>query len=107
MAKSEPLLMHLYRTSGFGDGTKAAAFIVAWGIYSDDPKSEKPPTPEGYRNYWKCSEASFYRELRAFRHSFADDRYPDRVWAMLRAHIESRKVASATKEAMFVAGRWV
>jgi len=104
--KREPLLMYLYRTVGYRDGTKAAAFLVAWGIYADDAKTVGPPTPEGYRLYWKASEAAYFRDLRAFRAAFVDDQFPDRLWSVLRRAVDSRKVASATREAMFVNGVW-
>jgi hypothetical protein len=104
--KREPLLMFLYRTVGYRDGTKAAAFAIAWGIYADDPKTEGLPTPEGYRRYWNTSEAAYFRELRAFRAAFVDDQFPDRVWSVLRRGVKSRKLGSATREAMFVESAW-
>lgn len=108
MAKREPLLVHLYREVGMREAVRAASFIVAWGLYVDDPKSPKPPSLKGYEVYWKQSESTSYRECRAFRNAFPDDPFPDRQWAMIRRQVEARKgkVGSGAKAAMFVEGVW-
>lgn len=108
MAKREALLLHLYRELGFRDGTRAAEFIVSWGIYSDATILEKGNalSMDGYSRFWKESQATSYRGLRAFRRAFPDDTYPDRVWRLIAKQIEARKVAAATREAMFVESVW-
>jgi hypothetical protein len=109
MAKREPLLMHLYRESGFREGTRAAEFIVSWGLYVDSGDVRPVgalPSMEDYSRYWKQSLATSYRGLRAFHESFPDEHYPDRIWGRIADKIEARKVARASREAMFVEGVW-
>jgi hypothetical protein len=106
MAKREPLLMHLYRENGFREGTRAAEFIVSWGIYSEKLPSGEVPTMDGFSAFWRESQATSYRGLRAFRGAFPDDPFPDRVWAVIAKHVEARKVAAASRDAMFVEAVW-
>ena len=106
MAKREPLLMHLYRENGFREGTRAGEFIVGWGIYSESLEAGQRPTMDGYSAYWRESQATSYRGLRAFRTAFPDDQFPDRVWRTIARQMEARKLGAATREAMFVVGAW-
>jgi len=101
------LVEYLYRTLGYRKGTRAAAFIVAWGIYSDSLPDGERAHMYGYANYWKQSQATSYRELETFHAAFPDDALPDRVWAQLREHVDARKsVSVATAQALPVVGRW-
>ena len=106
MAKTEALLLYLYRKVGFRDALRAAEFLTAWGVYVDSESPEKPSV-EGYAKYWKESIATAYRGLAAFRRAFPDDRYPDRVWGLVRRQVEFRNVAQASKDVMFAVGAWV
>jgi hypothetical protein len=103
MAKRVTLLEHLYRKAGYRKGTKAAAFIVAWGIYSDSLPEGERAHMYGYRLYWKESQATAYRELQAFHEVFPDDPFPDRIWALLRQYVDSPKLPVAMAQALPVA----
>lgn len=109
MTRKRPvtLVEYLFRSLGYRKGTKAAAFIVAWGIYADSVGDGERPGMHGYAKYWKQSVATSYRELEVFREAFPEDPFPDRVWAMIREHVETRKSRSvATAQALPVLGRW-
>lgn len=106
-AKRQTLAEFLFREVGWRKGTKVAAFIVAWGIYSDQvPEGEKTHL-WGYSQYWKQSNANTYRELSAFHEVFPDDVLPDRLWDEARAAVKDRKsLAIATAQVLPAVGVW-
>jgi hypothetical protein len=107
MAKRVTLAEHLFRSIGVRKGTRAAAFIAAWGIYSDQVAEGSKATMYGYSLYWKQSQATSYRELDAFHSAFPDEALPDRIWAQARAAVESRRsLPAATAQAMAAVGAW-
>jgi hypothetical protein len=105
--KRETLAEYLFRTVGFRKGTRAAAFIAAWGIYSDQVPEGEAVNLFGYTKFWKSSQATTYRELATFHEAFPDEALPDRLWAQARAAVEARKsLPSATAQLMGTAGTW-
>lgn len=109
MSRSRPvtLVEFLYGKLGYRRGTKAAAFIVAWGIYADSLPVDEVWSMHGYAKYWKQSPATSYRELEVFREAFPGDQWPFRVWALVRDSVDARKSrALATAQALPVVGRW-
>jgi hypothetical protein len=100
-------LEFLYREAGYRKGTRVAAFVVAWGIYSESLADGVEPNMDGYGKYWKVSRATAYRELQTFHAVFPDDVLPDRVWRKLSAAVESRKSLSvAMAQASGVRSVW-
>jgi hypothetical protein len=87
-------LEFLYRELGYRRGTRAAAFVVAWGIYSDSLADGVESNMDGYGKYWNMSRATAYRELQVFHAVFPDDALPDRVWSKLSEGVTARKSLS-------------
>lgn len=79
MAKQTMLGEFMAGRVGLVKATRVAAFIIAWGIYSD--KTEGPHTLDGYTAYWGQSLSTTYRERDLFRLCFPDEKVPDRIWA--------------------------
>jgi hypothetical protein len=104
--KRVTLLEYLYRSVGYRKGTKAAAFIVAWGLYSDSLPDGSRPHMYGYSKFWKQSSASSYRELVVFHEVFPGDATPDRVWSVIGDVVESKKLADAMAQALRVEAVW-
>jgi hypothetical protein len=101
------LAEYLFKKVGLRKGTRAAAFIVAWGIYMDSLPPEKKANMYGYSGYWKQSEATSYRELDVFHQAFPNEKYPDRIWAKARSVVLDRKaLTAATGQAMAAVGDW-
>lgn len=97
----------LFRKLGYRKGTKVAAFVVAWGIYTDSLQEGRRASMFGYANYWKQSQATSYRELEVFHEAFPDEVLPDRVWSVVGRHVEERKSrAVAAAQALPVVSRW-
>jgi len=100
-------LEFLYREVGYRKGTRVAAFVVAWGIYSDSLSDGVPANMDGYGRYWKTSRATAYRELSAFHQVFPLDPLPDRVWMKLSEAVSARKSLSiAMAQASGVKAVW-
>lgn len=101
--------VHLVRKVGWVKATKVAAFVVAWGIYTE--KTSEPYTLDGYSGYWKQSESTTYRERDLFRMCFPEDKVPDRVWAFIRSAYDERLTRKnrdlGTAQVFSVRGRWV
>lgn len=76
------LAEYLVGRVGLRRATNVAAFIAAWGIYSE--QSPAPHSMDGYASFWKMSVATAYRERDVFRMCFPAERVPDRVWASVR-----------------------
>jgi hypothetical protein len=111
MTRKRPVMLgeYLFRKLGYRKGTKAAAFIVAWGLYSDSLGEGEPWSVEAYADYWRESHSTAYRELRVFREAFPEDSYPFRVWGVIRDSVEARRsgsVAVAVAQALPVEGVW-
>lgn len=111
MAERKTLAEYLAGQVGLFKGTKVAAFIVAWGIYTE--KVDGPHTLEGYSSYWRQSVATTYRERDLFRICFPADKVPDRVWTAVRldgavrgARLDARRRDVAAAQAMSVLGSW-
>lgn len=105
--QKEMLGVYLFRKLGYRKGTKAAAFIVAWGIYADSLSEGEVPTMDGYQRYWKSNPAAAYRERAVFHDAFPDDLTPDRIWRLAREQVQSRRsVSVAVAEALPVAATW-
>ena len=68
---------------GLVKATKVAAFVVAWGIYTD--KEPARPTLENYTEFWRQSVSSTYRERDLFRLCWPDQKDPTELWAKVRA----------------------
>lgn len=106
-AKSVTLAEYLFKKVGLRKGTRAAAFIVAWGLYAESVPPESTPTMVGYTAYWKQSEATSYRELDVFHQAFPTERYPDRIWWKARSAVQDRKsLSAATGQAMAAVSVW-
>lgn len=106
-AKSVTLAEYLFKKVGLRKGTRAAAFIVAWGLYMDSLPPESKPTMVGYSAYWKQSDATSYREFDVFHQAFPDEKYPDRIWEKARSAVHDRKALSAaTGQAMAAVSVW-
>lgn len=110
MTRKRPLMLgeYLFQKLGYRNGTKVAAFIVAWGIYADSLPVDDVWTIEGYARYWGESDSTAYRELRLFREAFAEDSYPFRVWALIRDDVDARKSrrSVAIAQALSISGGW-
>lgn len=98
----------LVRKVGLRKATSVAAFIVAWGIYSE--KEDAPHTMDAYSAFWGQSNATTYRERDLFRICFPEDKLPDRVWGLIRSvydariDVKSREVTTA--QVLSVQGSW-
>lgn len=107
MAKRQTFAEFLFREMGFRKGTKVAAFVAAWGIYSDQVPEGEAPYIHGYTKYWKQNQANTYRELHLFQELFPDDATPQRLWDVARKAVKDRNSLSvATAQLMNVAGDW-
>lgn len=107
MPQRETLAVFLFRELGYRKGTKVAAFIAAWGIYSDQVPDGEGPYIHGYTKYWKQNQANTYRELHAFHEVFPDDATPQRLWDIARKAVKDRKtVAVATAQVLPAMGEW-
>jgi hypothetical protein len=111
MTPKRPVMLgeYLFRKLGYRRGTKAAAFIVAWGLYSDSLGEGESWSVEAYAKYWGESFSTAYRELNVFREAFPDDGYPFRVWGVVRDSVEARKSRSlpvAMAQVLPVVGTW-
>lgn len=78
---------------GLIKGTKVAAFVVAWGIYTQNEPDR--PSLEGYSRYWGQSISATYRERDLFQICWPDDKVPDRLWAVIRTHVDGRFIGAA------------
>jgi hypothetical protein len=103
--KRVTLLEYLYGNQGYRKGTKSAAFIVAWGLYSDSLGQDQRAHMDGYSKYWRQSRASSYRELAVFHEVFPDE-LPDRLWGLIRGAVDSRKLPQAMAQALRVESVW-
>lgn len=77
---SELLSLYLFRALGWRKGTKVAAFIAAWGIYSDSLSRSAERTLAGYAAYWGESRATSFREQELFRLAFPGELTPEDLW---------------------------
>jgi hypothetical protein len=75
---------------------KVAAFVIAWGIYSEK-SGDNPLSVKGYSAYWHQSLAQSYKERELFSIAFPEDKTPDRIWAAFR-RLYGAKAASAPSE---------
>jgi hypothetical protein len=95
---------------GLMKGTKVAAFVVAWGIYTE--REAGPHSLEGYYRYWGQSISSTYRERDLFRICWPNEQVPDRVWPALGAVVDAKWGADGfardrgAARALSVSGRW-
>jgi hypothetical protein len=67
---------------GLWKATKVAAFIYAWGIYTE--KEEGRHTMEGYTAYWRQSISTTYRERDLFKICWPDQKDPTQIWLSFR-----------------------
>jgi hypothetical protein len=74
---------------GLFKATKVAAFVYAWGVYSD--KTPEPHTLDGYTKYWGQSLSTTYKERDLFRLCWPDDKVPDRIWSVIAGRVDTIK----------------
>lgn len=108
MPKGEPLGVVMIRNAGGGVGglraaMKAAGYLVAWGIVADALGHD--PTWVEYRTYWKQSESTTAREVRAFKRCFGADAKVGEVWRRVSSSLSVDDRGQAVGELM--AARWV
>jgi hypothetical protein len=105
---SELLSVYLFRTLGWRKGTKVAAFIAAWGIYSDSLPRKGERTLAGYASFWRESRATSFREQELFRLAFPDHLTPESLWRDLRRDVSRAEGDrdSATATVLAVRGSW-
>lgn len=106
--KQMTLAEFLVKKVGLRKATGVCAFVVAWGIYSE--QVSEPHTLDGYSAYWKQSNATTYRERDTFRICFPDDKVPDRVWAYVRTvydgKLDRAKRDSGAAQVLSLRGPW-
>ncbi len=105
---SELLSVYLFRALGWRKGTKVAAFVAAWGIYSDSLSRNAERTLAGYAAYWNESRATSFREQELFRLAFPDHLTPESLWQGLRRDVSRAEGDrdSATATVLAVRGSW-
>lgn len=95
----------LVRKVGLLKAVKVAAFIAAWGIYSEHAQDRL--TIEGYTAYWRQSVSTSYRERDLFVICFPEERNPSRLWALLRDVYDGREGRDVLGARVLGAvGRW-
>jgi hypothetical protein len=85
--ENELLGVYLFRSIGMRRGTRAASFLVAWGIYSDSLGPEGSPNMYGYESFWGISTATAYRERADFLRAFPGENTPERIWQLIRPNM--------------------
>lgn len=78
------MVVFLVAKVGMKDAIKVASFLVSWGTVAR--RKGREPSITDYMVYWKCSEATYYRELRTFRKVWPDDKSPQRRWLWIEAN---------------------
>jgi hypothetical protein len=89
MVRKPALAVVLTRRVGFWNASRILAFIVAWGVMSED-LGRPPESIEEYADYWKTSHRSAYREQALFRKGLPDDATPTRIWELAREQLRDR-----------------
>jgi hypothetical protein len=105
---SELFSVYLFRTLGWRRGTKVAAFVAAWGIYSDSLSRSAERTLAGYASFWHESRATSFREQELFRVAFPEHLTPESLWRELRRDVSRADGDrdSATATVLAVRGSW-
>jgi hypothetical protein len=81
--RPELLSVYLFRKLGWRKGSRVAAFIAAWGIYSEgSPAGER--TLDAYADYWNQSRATAFREQELFRKALPHYETPEAMWREIR-----------------------
>ncbi len=101
--KGETLLKVATRNAGLRHGTSAVAFVVAWALAEQSLGHELGDgvltnALEEYRNYWRQSYRTSWREIERFREAFPGEKSPVRL---LRLIEDERAMA---KQKLGVAG---
>ena len=78
------LVVFLSTKVGVRNGVKVAAFLVQWGTVAR--RKGREPSIAEYMVHWKCSEATYYRELRLFKKVWPDEKSPQRKWNWIEAN---------------------
>jgi len=104
---SEPLSVFLFRQVGWRKGSKVAAFIAAWGIYSESLRPADERSLLGYAVFWGESRATAFREQELFRLVFPQLSTPEPLWRTIRRSVvrsDDRDAVAGT--VMVVRGDW-
>jgi hypothetical protein len=99
-------MVYLFRKLGWRKGSRVAAFIAAWGIYSDSQGSGER-TLDGYAAYWRQSRATSFREQELFRLAFPQHLTPEPLWRSIRRSVDrSADRDSVAGKVMTLRGTW-
>lgn len=79
------MVVFLVSKVGMKNAINVATFLVQWGTVAR--RMHREPTITDYMVYWKCSEATYYRQLRQFRKVWPDDKSPHRRWSWIDANV--------------------
>ncbi len=89
MARAPRTLLEIAtRRVGLYKATKALAVMVQWQVAREDLGHE--PTTQEYRDWWKVSTATAYRDLARFREAFPSEQTPGRLLDATAASWASR-----------------
>lgn len=75
---------YVVREVGFWNGQKVLAFIMAWES-ARAALGQESMTLDEYRDWWRTSERTAYREQALFRRAFPDYGTPDELLALARS----------------------
>lgn len=75
---------HVVRQVGFWNGQKVMAFIMAWEN-ARTALGQSSMTLDEYRDWWRTSRRTAFREQALFRTAFPDFDTPDELLALARS----------------------
>jgi len=86
MGPGKQLMAFLASKVGMRRGVQVASFILAWGAVARALGHE--PTKEEYTVHWRCSQATYYRELAVLKKVWPEDKSPQRRWEWVEANVK-------------------
>jgi hypothetical protein len=86
--KGQSLLKVATRNAGLRHGTSAVAFAVAWAVAEQSLGHELGDgvltnAMQEYRDYWRQSDRTTWRELERFREAFPGEKSPVRLLRLI------------------------
>ncbi len=100
--KGETLLKLATRNAGLRQGTAAVAFAVAWAVAEQSLGHELGDgvltnAMHEYRDYWRQSDRTTWRELERFRKAFPGEESPVRLLRLMEDEclMRSQKVGAS------------
>jgi hypothetical protein len=96
----QTIIWTAYRNAGMRRGIRGVTFLVSWGLCADS--LDRVPSVDDVGEYWGDSRATAYRDFGDFRAAFPEEATPERLWAVVRAHVSSRERGEAFAEACSV-----